>query len=110
EEEQKQIIAEFKSNPDVFSEVYDFYYERILKYLAKRTMSSDTAYDLTAETFLKAYQNFHKFEWKGFSIKVWLYRIAINSLKNYRRKKMTVHSPLTEEITAVHKDLRTDTK
>ena len=55
-------------------------------------MSSEVAYDLTAETFIKAFEGFGKFKWTGVSIKVWLYRIAINSLKNYRRIPKT--SPL----------------
>ena len=83
---QQQIIEDFKSNTDAFSRVYDFYFERIFRYLLKRTMSAETAYDLTADTFIKAFENFGKFQWTGVSIKVWLYRIAINSLKNYRRR------------------------
>ena len=49
---------------------------------------------LTAENFIKAFESFDRFKWKGFSIKVWLYRIAINSLKNYRKKPAV--SPLTD--------------
>ncbi len=99
---QQSIIEEFKSNPEVFEKVYNFYYERILKYLLKRTMSAEIAYDLTAETFIKAFESFHKFKWTGVSIKVWLYRIAINNLKNYRRKPEI--SPLTDAHEG-HEDL-----
>lgn len=93
-DQQQKIIEEFKTNRDVFGQVYEFYYEMILRYLIKRTMSADIAYDLTAETFIKAFEHFDRFKWQGFSIKVWLYRIAINNLKNYRKKPMA--SPLTE--------------
>lgn len=99
---QQSIIEEFKSDPEVFEKVYNFYYERILKYLLKRTMSAEIAYDLTAETFIKAFESFHKFKWTGVSIKVWLYRIAINNLKNYRRKPEM--SPLTDAHEG-HEDL-----
>ncbi len=99
---QQSIIEEFKSNPEVFEKVYNFYYERILKYLLKRTMSAEIAYDLTAETFIKAFESFNKFKWTGVSIKVWLYRIAINNLKNYRRKPEI--SPLTDAHEG-HEDL-----
>jgi RNA polymerase sigma-70 factor, ECF subfamily len=91
---QKQILKEFKSNPDVFEQVYNQYYEMILRYLLKRTMSAEIAYDLTADTFIKAFEGLGKFKWTGVSIKVWLYRIAINSLKNYRRNPHT--SPLSD--------------
>lgn len=93
---QQQLIEEFKTNPQVFEKVYEFYYEMILRYLAKRTMSSETAYDLTAETFIKAFENFNRFKWMGVSIKMWLYRIAINELKNFRKKPIC--SVLSEEI------------
>ncbi len=104
---QEQIVKDFKKDRDVFEKVYDFYYERILRYLLKRTMSAEIAYDLTAETFIKAFESFHKFKWTGVSIKVWLYRIAINNLKNYRRKPE--YSPLTAKFEG-HDDLITDVK
>ncbi len=104
---QQSIIEEFKTNPESFEKVYNFYYERILRYLLKRTMSAEIAYDLTAETFIKAFERFNKFKWTGVSIKVWLYRIAINNLKNYRRKPEM--SPLTD-FHEGHEDLVSDVK
>jgi RNA polymerase sigma-70 factor (ECF subfamily) len=104
---QQQIIEDFKTDKDAFEQVYNYYYERILKYLLKRTASSEAAYDLTAETFIKAFESFHKFKWTGVSIKVWLYRIAINALKNHRRKPQSV--VLTEEMEGLVQ-LRTDAK
>ncbi len=95
-EVQQQIMNDFKEAKEAFARVYDFYFEMILRYLLKRTFSSEIAYDLTSETFIKAFENFQKFKWTGVSIKVWLYRIAINALKNYRRKPET--SLLTEEF------------
>jgi len=104
---QQEILQEFKSNPEVFEKIYTFYYEMILKYLLKRTMSSSVAYDLTADTFIKAFESFHKFRWSGISIKVWLYRIAINALKNYRRKPET--SPL-DNVPEGHENMIEDVK
>lgn len=104
---QQQIIEEFKTDKEAFEKVYDFYYERILKYLLKRTASAEAAYDLTADTFMKAFESFHKFKWTGVSIKVWLYRISINSLKNHRRKPQS--AVLTEEMEGLEQ-LRTEAK
>jgi len=89
-EVQQEIIEDFKTDKEAFEKVYNFYYERILKYLLKRTASAEAAYDLTADTFIKAFESFHKFKWTGVSIKVWLYRIAINALKNHRRKPHSI--------------------
>lgn len=83
---QREIIEDFRTAPDVFEKVYNHYYEMIFRYLSKRCMSSSIAYDITADTFLKAFNSFHKFKWKGISIKVWIYRIATNELKNHYRK------------------------
>ena len=104
---QQQIIEDYKENPEVFEKVYDHYYEMILRYLLKRTMSAEIAYDLTAETFIKAFEGFGKFKWTGVSIKVWLYRIAINNLKNYRRNPQT--SPLSD-VPEGHEGLVQDVK
>lgn len=106
-EEQQKIIEEFKGNSDVFSQVYDFYYKQIFGYLLKRVMSSEVAYDLISDTFMKAFQNFHKFQWKGISIKVSLYRIAINELKDYRKKPKDYVLPEDFEYL---KDLQVDCK
>lgn len=104
---QQQILEEFAKDKNAFEKVYGFYYERILKYLLKRTASAEAAYDLTAETFIKAFESFHKFKWTGVSIKIWLYRIAINQLKNYRRKPQS--AVLTEEMEGME-GMRTEVK
>ncbi len=101
-EVQQQILIEFKDNPEVFEKIYEFYYEMILKYLAKRTLSAEVAYDLTADTFMRAFESLHKFKWIGVSLKVWLYRIAINALKNQRRHSES--SPL-EDVPEGHEGL-----
>jgi len=106
-EVQQQILEEFARDKNAFEKIYNHYYEMILKYLLKRTVKAEVAYDLTSETFIKAYESLHKFKWTGVSIKVWLYRIAINSLKNYRRRPE--YMPLTEEMQGLEQ-LKTDTK
>lgn len=94
EENQKRIIEEFKTNKEVFAEIYNHYYEIIFRFLLKRTMSSEIAFDLLADTFEKAFKSFGNFKWQGFSVKVWLFRIAINCLKNHRRSMIKAVKPL----------------
>lgn len=105
---QQEIVDAFSSNPEVFEEVYNHYFEAILKFLAKKTMSADIAYDLTSETFLKAFNTFHKFKWTGISIKVWLYRIATNVLYDHYRR--APREPINVENMEVHEALVTDSK
>ena len=106
-EVQQKILVEFKDNPQAFEKIYEFYYEMILKYLVKRTLSSEVAYDLTADTFIKAFESLQKFKWTGVSIKVWLYRIAINALKNQRRNPS---SAALEDVPEGHEGLAVDVK
>jgi RNA polymerase sigma-70 factor (ECF subfamily) len=106
-EVQQQILVDFKDNPQAFEKIYEFYYEMILKYLVKRTLSSEVAYDLTADTFIKAFESLHKFKWTGVSIKVWLYRIAINALKNNRRNPV---STALEDVPEGHEKLSIDAR
>ena len=58
---QQEILEAFKKDPNEFEKIYNYYYERILKYLLKRTNSAEAAYDITADTFMKAFESFHKF-------------------------------------------------
>lgn len=83
---QQQIIEEFKTNKDVFSQVYDFYFDLLFKFLLKRTLSTEVAYDVAAETFFKAFKNFERYRWQGISLKAWLFRIALNELNNHFRQ------------------------
>ncbi len=104
---QRQIIEDFKEDTEAFAEVYNFYYDHIFRYLMKRVMSADIAYDITADAFIKAFKSFHRFKWQGISIKVWLYRIAINTLKSYYKKPKTFLLPENFES---HPDLITECK
>ncbi len=47
--------------------------------------NQDEAMDLTQEVFFKAFKGLHRFKGES-SFKTWLYRIAINTAIDYRRK------------------------
>ncbi len=79
-----------------FTEVYDEHFSTIFNYCYRRTGNFDVARDVTAETFLKAYLNIHKFVYKGVPISSWLYRIAINEINMYYRAKKYRPSLLSE--------------
>jgi len=54
----------------------------------------ENAQDITQDVFVKLVQKLHTFNWKA-SFKTWLYRITINTAKDYHRKntrKYTVES------------------
>jgi RNA polymerase sigma-70 factor (ECF subfamily) len=84
---EKELIRLAKTNPRVFGELYDAHYPRIFGYIYRLTGDYALAGDIAAETFLKAFVRIGTFRWRGISISSWFFRIAINELKQYYRKK-----------------------
>lgn len=77
------LLKDIEENPQKFSEVYEAFYNKIFGYVYRRTIDYDTASDITAETFLKAYANIAKFKWNNISLLFWLYKIATNELNKF---------------------------
>jgi RNA polymerase sigma-70 factor (ECF subfamily) len=86
-EREKELVERAKKDPQAFSEIYDFYYQKIFGYILKRVANVEVAKDITSETFFKAIKNIEKFKWRGISFSSWLYRIASNEIANFFRKK-----------------------
>jgi len=82
-----------------FTQIYDDYYSIIYRYFFYKTGDKQSTEDLTAETFLKAYINFEKFDDKKAAIQTWLMTLAKNIYTdNYRKYKNQIYSP--EELLA----------
>jgi RNA polymerase sigma-70 factor (ECF subfamily) len=72
-----QLLADAGSDAAAFRDLYERYAERIHGYLLRRTGLSEVAYDLTAETFARAWQSRKQFrDASGGSAAPWLYGIA----------------------------------
>jgi RNA polymerase sigma-70 factor (ECF subfamily) len=80
---EEKLLKEIENNPQKFGEIYEAFYKKIFGYVFRRTLNYDTAKDITAETFLKAYTGIGNFKWRNISILYWLYRIATNELNKY---------------------------
>jgi len=85
-EAEKELLARARHCPEAFGQLYNQNYPAILNYCIRRTGDIELAQDITAETFVKALKNIGRFEWRGSSFSVWLYRIAGNELASYFRK------------------------
>jgi RNA polymerase sigma-70 factor (ECF subfamily) len=86
-QEEHLIIEAAKSDPHHFAPLYDKYYKQIFGYLYQRMEDKDTAFDLTAQVFLKALTNIGKYEFKGVPFASWLYRIAHSELMQLFREQ-----------------------
>lgn len=89
-ESEQLLIAEVKDNPEQFGRVFDEFYPRILKYCVKRTGDVTLSEDITSEVFIKAFKNIHKFQWRDITFSAWLYRIALNEISSFFRKKQHI--------------------
>jgi len=84
-EKEKILLAEIKSNPDMFGILYDEYYHTVFSYIFRRLGEYESARDVASETFLKAYLKIRSFEWRGISLIFWLLRIASNEINLFFR-------------------------
>lgn len=99
-DEERRLLQQIKADPQQFGLLLDHYYEAIFGYIFRRVTLYDTARDLAAETFLKAFAKIHTFQWTGRPISAWLYKIATNEVNLYFRKEkyrpVSLHQLLDE--------------
>ena len=69
-----------------FDELYEEYGDRILNTAYKMTGGEDVARDLTQDIFIKVYENIDSFKHES-TVYTWIYRIAVNHILNYLKKK-----------------------
>ncbi|QSX08307.1 sigma-70 family RNA polymerase sigma factor [Alkalibacter rhizosphaerae] len=87
---EKNILEDFqKGNKEAFGLLMEKYGNAVYNMLARMISDREEAKDLTQETFLKAYRNRKNFHGDS-SFYTWVYKIALNSARDYwRRKKET---------------------
>jgi len=91
------MIRAAKSDPKKFGEIYDCFSRDIYRYMLSRTGSVDTADDLTAQTFLSAFEGLVHYRERG-KFKSWLFTIASNKCASYFRE-VTKNSRLENTLT-----------
>ncbi len=99
-----ELLNRIKKNHDEFSELFKLYYKPIFGYIFRRTGDFDDTADIASNTFHNAFRYIDNFNYKGISIKVWLYRIATNEVNLHFRHKQKSNS-LFERIDFENKNL-----
>jgi len=84
-EEQKLIKDCAAGNLGQFGALYDFYAEKIYRFVYFRVRHKETAQDLVSQTFFKALEGIKSFDLTKGNFSSWLYRIAKNNLIDYWR-------------------------
>lgn len=85
-EEEWLLVQAAQQNPSRFGVLYDRYYEPIFRFIYQRTGEQELCADLCSQTFMKAMQNLHKYQYKGVPFSAWLYRIASNEVAQFYRR------------------------
>lgn len=88
--------AQWTSSNAAFSELYSEMAPKVLRYFARRTDDAQRAFDLTAETFAKAFENRRAF--RGASQEqaaAWVWAIARNELAAFRRSRVVEMNALS---------------
>ena len=99
--EEKQLIEQAgKGNEEAFSQLVLQYEKQISNLTLRMTGDRDTAFDLTQETFLKAWRAISLFQFDS-KFSTWLCRIASNTCIDFLRKQKKRQ---TISLTAVDED------
>ncbi len=85
--EESALIERAKNDQEAFGQLYERYSQRIYQYIYYRTSSEPDAEDLTARTFMRAWQHISTYDDRGVPFSAWLYRIAHNLVANWHRDR-----------------------
>ena len=108
-----EVIRAAQKDPAMFRPLYDQYFERIFRFIYRRTTNENLSADICSQVFLKAMQQINKYQFKGVPFSAWLYRIASNEVAQHFRnthKNRTISletshiSDLIEEMNADQKE------
>jgi RNA polymerase sigma-70 factor (ECF subfamily) len=82
---------------EAFEDLYDEYADRVLAFLARRTLDPEVAFDLMAETFAEAFDHIGRFrgttDEEG---RAWLWTIATHLLIRWRKRGELERRKMTE--------------
>lgn len=87
--EQILIKQAKKGDVDCFEELIKEYQQFAYNIALKMTRNAEDAKDLTQEAFVKVYKNMNKYR-EDSKFSTWLYRIVVNTCKDFLRKKKDV--------------------
>src|SRR5574344_145616 len=80
-------------------ELYDTYADRLFGLCLRYVSERDTAFDIFQDGYMKIYQSFNKFSWRGEgSLRAWMERVMINEALQYiRRNKSNIDNNVSIE-------------
>lgn len=95
EEERRLVLRAIERDAEAFADLYDRHVVRVYRHIYYLVNDAREAEDLTAQTFLKAWEAIDRYKERGAPIVAWLLRIAHNLTVSYLRSKRD-HGALEE--------------
>ncbi len=86
-EGEQKLVEAAGTSLVAFGALYERYVGAIYSYAWYRLGDRAAAEDIVSETFHKALENIHRYEWRGVAFSAWLYRIASNAIATRFRKE-----------------------
>jgi RNA polymerase sigma-70 factor (ECF subfamily) len=80
-------IEKAQRDPREFAPIYNAYYEEIFVYISRKISDYDMVGEVTSRTFTKCLMNINRFKFMGVPFSAWLYKIAMNEVRQFFRSK-----------------------
>lgn len=86
--ELQTVEKAIKGDQQAFAQIYDAYLDSIYRFVYMRVEDQQTAEDIAANVFLKAWEKLQDYQQRGLPFRAWLFRIARNAvIDHYRTRK-----------------------
>lgn len=98
-DERQLVERAIGRDADAFGELYDMHVVRVYRHIYYLVGSINEAEDLTAQTFLQAWEAIHRYRYRGAPFVSWLLRIAHNLAISHlraRRDNAQLHDGLVD--------------
>ncbi len=105
-DERAVVEAARGGNQGALSDLYEYYFPKVYRYVAARLGNSEDAEDVTEEIFLRIIHSIGGYTWRGLPFGAWVFRIARNEVVSHvrRQKTRSATAPLTELIQDTSQD------
>ncbi len=101
-DERDLVERAVRRDPEAFGELYDRHVVRVYRHIYYLVGSPAEAEDLTAQTFLQAWEAIERYQIRGAPFVSWLLRIAHNLAVSYlrsKRERAQLHDGIVDEGT-----------
>ena len=75
------------TDEEAFEELYEYFFPRVYNFIYARLKNSSDADDVTSITFMKMNENLENYNQNKAAFSTWLFRIALNSIIDYTRRR-----------------------